>query len=319
MTRNWRPSAAPDILRLRARVLKTIRLFMEERGIMEVETPVFSRYGNTDPNLRSFCTSFASPAEPRPVRLFLNTSPEFAMKRLLAAGSGPVYQVSRVFRDGELGSHHQPEFTMLEWYRPGFDHHALMDEVEALITTLDMARAGRISYAEAFTAGIGLDPHRASDGELREKAAALGLEGTGNDRRTLLDFLFSAAAAPGLGRDRPVLIYDFPACQAALARVRADEPPVAERFELFINGLEIANGFHELTDAAEQRRRFEAENACRRAGGQPEIPLDENLLAAIGHGLPDCAGVALGLDRLLMALAGLSSIEGVLAFPAERA
>lgn len=285
---------------------------------MEVETPVLSHHGNTDPNIRSFTTRYAAPDRPAAVELYLNTSPEFAMKRLLAAGYGPLYQVARVFRDGEQGSRHQPEFSMLEWYRPGFDHHRLMDEIDDLLTLVGLEPACRYPYASVFEECTGLDPHRVDEAQLLQVAAADGLAIDVPDRGTLLDFLFSHRVVPSLDTDKPVFIYDFPVCQAALARIRRGAPDVAERFELLIGGLELANGFHELTDAAEQQARFSEENRHRDTRQLPMIDIDTNLLAALEQGLPDCAGVALGLDRLLMVLTGASRIDEVLAFPHER-
>jgi len=277
-----------------------------------VETPVLDRYGNPELHLHSFR---AGPDGGGEQPYYLQTSPEFAMKRLLAAGSGAIYQIVRVFRAGETGRRHQPEFTLLEWYRPGFDHHALMDEVAALLQALELGEAGRSAYAEVFHAHTGLDPHGADTGELAEAARALGLAGEERDRSLLLDFLFSRQVAPALGRERPCLVYDFPACQAALARVHPGPPPLAERFELFIDGMEIANGYNELQDVSEQESRFEADNRGRRARRRPEVPADPRLLAALAAGLPACAGVAVGLDRLLMAVSGADAIDDVLAFP----
>jgi lysyl-tRNA synthetase class 2 len=305
MAADWHPAATRDMLEARARLLAAIRAFMAERDILEVETPALSPYGNPDPHLENLTAG----------DYYLQTSPEFAMKRLLAAGSGSIYQICRVFRGGESGRRHQPEFTLLEWYRTGFDHHDLMDEVNALLLTLGLAGAERLPYAEVFQAGAGLDPHRAADAELADKALDLGLAGSGWDRAALLDFLFSHEVMPELGRECPCLVYDFPACQAALARIRPGEVPVAERFELFIKGMEIANGYNELTDVSEQESRFREENRRRRDRGQPAIAADARLLAALAAGLPACAGVALGLDRLLMTLTGADDIHAVLAFP----
>jgi lysyl-tRNA synthetase class 2 len=316
---NWQPSASTGVLKQRAQLLKQIRDFMAAREILEVETPVLSHYGNTDANLNSFTTLFHSPSVVEPELLYLQTSPEFAMKRLLAAGSGPIYQIARVFRDAELGRLHQPEFTMLEWYRPGFDHHKLMDEMAELLLELGLTIPARASYATVFTRVTDINPHQADISLLQEAATRNGLQGTDNTRSVLLDFLFSHLVAPELGRTEPVFIYDFPVCQAALARIRADHPPVAERFELFIAGMEIANGFHELTDAKEQMSRFEQDNSLRKAKGLAEVMIDENMIASLAHGLPDCAGVALGIDRLLMAILGYDSINKVVSFTSEHA
>jgi len=288
---------------------------------MEVETPACSAAAVTDPALDSLATGCSIPGSGR---LFLHTSPEFPMKRLLAAGSGPIYQVCRVFRDGERGRLHNPEFTLLEWYRPGFDHHRLMDEVAGLVRAV-LGRdipAERATYGELFRLHLGLDPHGADTGAARARALAAGIHGAESlqlDRDGWLDLLMTHCVEPRLPVDRLSFVHDYPASQAALARVRPGNPPVAERFELYLGSMELANGFHELTDAAEQRRRFEGELKERRRLGLGAVPMDERLLAALEAGLPPCAGVALGLDRLLMCLVGADHIDQVLAFPLERA
>ncbi len=315
--RDWHPVADWKALTERARLYRRIRAFMEQRGLLEVETPMLSQAAATDPHLHSL-----SCEPPGTAMRWLHTSPEFPMKRLLAAGSGPIYQICRVFRAGERGRLHNPEFTLLEWYRPGFDHHALMDELETLLQALRPGwRCSRLSYDEAFREHLGLDPHQAELEELRQAAEAAGLrvEGLEADRDDWLDLLLSHCIAPHLGTGAPCLLYDYPASQAALARIRPGNPPVAERFELFIDGIEIANGFHELNDAAEQEWRFREENRRRTEQGLPEMPVDQRLLGALAGGLPDCAGVAVGLDRLLMALHGHEHIDQVMAFPWERA
>ena len=264
--------------------------------------------------------------------VYLQTSPEYAMKRLLAAGSGPIYQLARAFRDGEAGRRHNPEFTLLEWYRPGFDQHRLMDEVAELLAEVAgvAGPAERLTYAEAFRAHAGVDPFADPPERLAEAARGAtdgAVPDLGDDRDAWLDLLMGTVVEQRLGwsgdRRRPTFVHDFPASQAALARVRTPVPgagpAVAERFELFVGGVELANGFHELADAAEQRRRFEADLARRRALDLPEPPVDERFLAALAAGLPDCAGVALGFDRLVMLAAGAGSIAEVLAFPAGRA
>ena len=319
---DWRPSATFETLRQRADVLSKIRRFFAERGVLEVETPALSAATATDLHLHSLTCRLNAPGlEDR--AFYLQTSPEFAMKRLLAAGSGPIFQLARAFRDGEVGRWHNPEFTMLEWYRPGFDHHDLMDEMDALLADLmGTAPAERLTYAEAFVRHLGIDPHRASVEALRTAAFQQGIEVVGDDagdRDPWLHLLLASAIEPHLGRGRPTFLLDFPISQAALARVRPGDPPVAERFEVYLEGVELANGFHELTDAAEQRRRFEEDLEKRRRARLPEVPLDQRFLAALEAGLPDCAGVALGVDRLLMRMVGVEDLREVLAFPALRA
>ncbi len=319
----WRPTASMDHLRLRARMLARIRDFFAERDVLEVETPLLSATTVADPHLASFSTRYRGGGEGRDQALYLQTSPEYAMKRLLAAGSGPVYQICRAFRDGESGRWHNPEFTLLEWYRPGYDHVRLMGEVDELVSSLlQRSPATRMTYAEAFAETVGVDPLSATDDALAGLAADFGLSAGsiyGFDRDGCLDFLFSQGVQPALAARGCVFVHDFPASQAALARIRQGSPAVAERFELLIDGIEVANGYHELTDAVEQRSRFEKDLMTRQRLGLPVPPVDERLLAALEQGLPSCAGVAVGLDRLLMLAAGLSDIREVLAFPTERA
>jgi lysyl-tRNA synthetase class 2 len=317
---DWTPSADLPTLRARAALLAAVRAFFTSRGVLEVETPLLSAHATVDRHIDSFRT-----ADGR----WLHTSPEFAMKRLLCAGSGPIWQVCRVFRREESGRHHNPEFTMLEWYRPGFDHHALMHEVAELVTGLAAAlgrplaaAVERLSYREAFGRHLGLDPFSAGIPDIREALAAAGHDAGdlgGGDRDIWLDVAMSLAVGPKLGLEAPCFLYDFPASQAALARIRRDDPPVAERFELFWQGTELANGFHELGDAGEQRQRFEAEQHWRQEQGREVPPYDRHLVSALAAGLPDCAGVALGLDRLLLLLLGKASLAEVLAFDSGRA
>jgi lysyl-tRNA synthetase class 2 len=302
------------MLAQRAGMLAKIRTFMEERGIMEVETPVMDRAGNPDPNIQSLITRRHT-GRLVPDTLYLHTSPEFAMKRLLASGSGPIYQICKVFRDEQPGRLHQPEFTMLEWYRPGFNHHDLMDETADLLQFLGLSGGERMSYGEAFAAYCGIDPHLGANADLQTLAEQCGLVARGNNRSQLLDFLFSHQLLPRLEQQHALFLYDFPACQAALARIRDGRPAVAERFELIINCMEIANGYNELTDYNEQDSRFIQEHKKRQELGLEALPADNKLLAALSHGLPDCAGVAVGLDRLLMCLSGARNIDEVLAFP----
>lgn len=315
-------SAPLDILEFRAQLLARVRRFFAERGVLEVETPIAWPAGTPDPALASFVTRYTGPGAPAGLPLYLHTSPEFPMKRLLAAGSGDIYQICKVFRDGEAGRLHSPEFTLLEWYRLGFDHHDLMREVAELVTALatDHARLAepeRLSYQEAFERYAGIDPHRAEAGEFADRARALGLA---TDGLTLVDvdgwrdLLLTHAVEPRLGRGRLTFVYDYPASQAALARVRPGAPALASRFELYWEGLELANGFHELNHAAEQRRRFTQQRERRALQGLPAVPIDDEFLSALDR-LPDCAGVALGVDRLIMRLTGADSLHDVLTFP----
>ena len=342
----WRPSAGRASLSKRAELLAEIRSFFHRRGVLEVETPLLARHGVTDPHLHSLGVEVRYPGIEGSKRLFLQTSPEFAMKRLLAAGSGPIYQISKAFRDDEAGRFHNPEFTMLEWYRPGFDQHRLMDEMDELLAaTLDAGPAERLTYREAFRIQARVDPLTASPRELESAARDAGIEVSGSGPNAdsadagaaggemtgddLLHLLSSHLVEPhlgrtvdGRGRPRPTFLFDYPASQAALARVRAgsrDEPAVAERFEVYLGGVELANGFHELADAEEQAERFLGDLEERRRRGLPEPEPDPRLLAALRHGLPDCAGVALGIDRLLMLATGAEHIREVLAFPIDRA
>ncbi|ADE13767.1 lysyl-tRNA synthetase-related protein GenX [Nitrosococcus halophilus Nc 4] len=323
----WRPTANRRALEARARLLADIRRFFAERGVLEVETPILATAPATAPHLHSLTTHYQGPQNPEGQRLFLQTSPEHAMKRLLAAGSGPIYQLARVFRNGESGRRHNPEFTLLEWYRPGFDHWALMEEVDIFLSLLlGTPKGERLSYGEAFQHYLEVDVFAASHKVLEGLARAHGFQGgteKGEEARQIaLDFLMAAVIEPQLGQGRPCFVYDYPASEAQLARVRppskACSVSLAERFEVYLNGMELANGYHELSDAAEQRQRFQADLAHRKARGLEEVPLDELLLAALAQGLPDCAGVALGVDRLLMLLLGSLHIEEVLAFPVDR-
>ncbi|HET7673979.1 MAG TPA: EF-P lysine aminoacylase EpmA [Gammaproteobacteria bacterium] len=306
----WRPTAPLAHLKRRAELLAAARAFFAARGVMEVQTPLLSAAGTTDVHLASVNAGAR----------YLHTSPEFAMKRLLAAGSGDIYQICRVFRGGEAGRRHNPEFTLLEWYRVGFDHHRLMDEVVELVARLLPGRTAieRITYRDAFVRHANLDPFAADIDACRRSAARAGISlnpAASLDVDGWLDLIGAELVYPRLGRGGLCFVYDYPPSQAALARVRQAAPPVAERFEVFVDGVELANGYHELTDAAEQRRRFEADIVRRRELGLPQPPVDERLLAALEAGIPDCAGVALGFDRLTMLAVGAQSIDEVIAFP----
>ncbi len=317
---DWKPTATLAALRLRARLLTRARDFFAARGVLEVETPILGASTATDPHIESLRTSVGGSAR------FLQTSPELFMKRLLAAGSGPIYQITKVFRDGESGARHNPEFTLLEWYRPGLDDHRLMDEVDQFLqAVLGCAESERDTYEEIFRRRVGADPHRAGVSELQSRAEALGLRAvssSGFSREDWLHLLMAEAVEPHLGIARPQFLYDFPLELKALARIRKGErgtPDVAERFEVFVQGVELANGYHELTDASEQRERFLVDLESRRALGRAEVPIDEKMIAALGRGLPHCAGVALGFDRLVMIAADASAIGSVISFPDDRA
>lgn len=306
-------------LERRARLLALVRGFFAERHVLEVETPVLSAAANTDPNIESFATHFSGTTDSAHRERWLRTSSEFSQKRLLAAGVGDCYELGRVFRDGEAGRRHNPEFTMLEWYRVGWDHRRLAGECVALIRAA-LSSAGlsadvvEYDYRDLFNDAIGVDPMTADDAVLAAALAPHDVRATGLSRDDRLDLLLTHAIQPGFPRERITVVFDYPASQCALAKIRAGEPPVAERFEVYVGTHELANGYHELTDAAEQRRRFERDNERRRERGFRELPIDANLLAALDRGMPDCAGVALGIERLLMAMAGTDDIADVLAY-----
>ena len=307
-------------LRLRGRLYALIRRFFAEREVLEVETPILSAAGNTDPNIESFTARFSGHVDGGAPLRWLRTSSEFAQKRLLAAGIGDCYELGRVFRNGEAGQRHNPEFTMLEWYRIGWGQRRLMDEsVDLVRAALSLAgkscEVQKYTYRDLFVSTIDVDPFSASEAELRRALGDVRVEAAGLRRDDWLDLLLTHRIQPLFPVDRLTLIYDYPASQCALAKIRADDPPVAERFELYVGAQELANGYHELTDAAEQRARFGRDNERRRERGSVPVPLDENLLVALATGMPDCAGVALGIERLLMSMLGTDDIRDVLAFP----
>jgi lysyl-tRNA synthetase class 2 len=311
----WQPTAPIAMLELRARVLATIRAHFAEHTALEIETPTLSTAGTTDPALTSLSLQVRALNN---ARCYLHTSPELAMKRLVAAGSGDIYQICRVYRDGELGRWHEPEFSMLEWYRVGWDEQQLMDEVATLINrVLTMTRGPlpvqRLSYRDAFVEGAGVDP-ATSEAELVASLTRHDIAlPADSSKSALLDLILSAIVVPKMPPDMIVFVDNYPADQAALARV----DPVtgcAARFEAFIDGVELANGFAELADAEEQRQRFIADCDTRRSEGLDVPHLDEAFLEALTHGLPDCAGVAMGLDRLVAVAAGASEIAEVVSF-----
>lgn len=315
----WAPTADIETLHRRAMLMAAIRQFFADRQVLEVDTPVLSAVGVTDVHVHNLRTADGG---------FLLTSPEYPMKRLLAAGMGDCYQLGHVFRADESGARHNREFTLLEWYRLGWDHHQLMQEVTALCEWVNRAVGGSgslastlLSYQAAFE-GAGLpDPHRASLHELRQVTALqLGAETAEWDRDACLDALMALVVEPGLPPGQLTFVTDYPANQAALARTHSREGiELGHRFELYWQGMELANGYWELTDSDEQRRRFEQDALLRQSQGLPEPQVDERLLAAMQAGLPACAGVALGVDRLLMVVLGKTHIREVLPFDADRA
>lgn len=299
-----------------------IRAFFAERGVLEVDTPVLCASMASDPGLESFGVDTATS------RRYLATSPEFAMKRLLAAGSGPIYQLGHVFRAAESGRWHNPEFCMLEWYRPDVGYRRLMTEVAALLGYLapGAGACGERAFADVFAAATGVDPLRARTRELRalagERDWAPGRypeDAEPGARGFWLDLIMGVGIGPSLGHQAPCFVYDYPAEQAMLTRVRPGSPPVAERFELYWRGVELANGGNELTDADTFVERHEADQRRRQAAGMPSAPLDRRLLGALRRGLPECAGVALGIDRLLALALDLEGLAAVLPFAWERA
>ena len=307
---SWQPCAKMQVIRERARVYNQIRAFFNNRGYLEVDTPVLMPATSTDANIESIAVAYAERS------LYLQTSPEFALKRLLAAGSDSIFQICHAFRQGESGRLHNPEFSLLEWYRVGYDYHQLMAEIELLITTLSLRRCNfsRISYKDLFSQSLGLDLNKATLESLREHCRQMvpGADVTGLEFDQCLDLLLSMVIAPSMRGYQ--FVYDYPKSQAALARINVDDSAVAERFELFFDGIELANGFSELTDPTQQRSRFEQDIEIRGNRGLPQYAIDELLLAALESGLEDCAGVAIGLDRLLMVILGLDSIDQVLTF-----
>lgn len=322
-TASWQPSASIPNLLKRAAILAEIRRFFADRCVLEVETPCMSQATVTDVHLVPFETRFVGPGHSGGLNLYLMTSPEYHMKRLLAAGCGPVFQLCRSFRNEEMGRHHNPEFTMLEWYRPHYDMYRLINEVDDLLQqVLDCEPAESLSYQQAFQRYLEVDPLSADKTLLRAAAAKLDLSNIADeeeDRDTLLQMLFTFGVEPLIGKDKPVVIYHFPATQASLAQISSEDHRVAERFEVYFKGIELANGFHELTDAGEQRQRFEQDNRKRAERGLSQQPIDTLLLDALDAGLPDCSGVALGVDRLVMLALGAESLAEVIAFPVDRA
>jgi elongation factor P--(R)-beta-lysine ligase len=337
---DWRPTGTHAMLEQRARLLARTRRFFADRNVLEVDTPTVVNSPVTDVHIQSARVDLTD-GQPGAKPYFLHTSPEYAMKRLLAAGSGDIYQICHVVRGFERGRLHNPEFTLVEWYRIGFSLDQLMSEVDGLVRDLVGARANtwgseRVSYQEAFARELQLDPFTARVDELAQAAGKLGwrppaaasapagptrptVAGAPDHRDELLEFLMGTCVGPRLGRDRLTFIHGYPATQAALARIDPGDSRAALRFELYCQGIELANGFHELAGASEQRSRFARDIAERRRLGLPTYEPDERLLSGLESGMPDCAGVAVGFDRVAMLATGAATIDEVLAFPTERA
>ncbi len=322
MTIDWQSKAKPAILRTRAEIMAKVRNFFRQRDVLEVETPLLSQATVPDPYIHSITCQLNGFANKN---FYLQTSPEFAMKRLLAQGVGDIYQICKAFRNDEIGKLHNPEFTMLEWYRQGFDHLQLMAELDELLQCIAKTRASdKITYQDLFIKYLDLDPLQATLNELQNCASSNGVANvvgmTDANRDDWLNLLLTHCIEPSLAsNDKPIMVYNYPVSQAALAQIDSEDPRVANRFELYWRGIELANGFYELSNAKEQRQRFENDLQMREQKGLPIVPIDERLLSALEHGLPDCAGVALGLDRLIMLITDAHSIDEVMTFTIDRA
>ncbi|GAA5105377.1 elongation factor P--(R)-beta-lysine ligase [Orbus sasakiae] len=323
---NWQPTAPIDLLLKRAKIIKKVREFFADRCILEVETPILSQAAVTDRHLSSFETIFSKPGIvdlQQGQKLSLITSPEYHMKRLIAAGSGPIFQICKCFRNQEeISRYHNPEFTMLEWYRIQFDMMQMINEVDDLFQlVLDSEPAEHISYQSAFIKYINIDPFDTSREQLTEaiEGLELGFDTKDVDIDTLLQVLFTFGIEPKIGQNKPTVVYHFPASQAALAEICCEDHRTAKRFEFYYQGVELANGFKELVNAKEQRARFERDNQERLANGIPAQVIDEYLLAAMEAGLPECSGVAVGLDRLIMLALKQQTISQVMSFNLENA
>lgn len=331
MTTSWQPTADIQTLKQRAQFMANIRQFFADKNVLEVETPMLSNGTITDLHLEAFETQFGYHSSGQPHSLYLQTSPEFAMKRLLAAGSGCIYQICKAFRNEAAGRFHNPEFTMLEWYRVGFTDQDLMAELDELVQAiLTTPPAHKLTYQNAFLDHLNIDPLSISLKDLKTEITKYSNDAwllAEDNKDTLLQWLFSSKIEPSLGITQgenpdsvaPCFVYNFPASQAALAKINDQDPRVAHRFELYYKGVELANGFYELQDACEQAERFNTDNNLRKTSGLTPKPIDKHFIAALEHGLPNCAGVALGLDRLFMLKAGKSQIADTISFNINRA
>ncbi|WP_225639380.1 elongation factor P--(R)-beta-lysine ligase [Candidatus Profftia sp. (ex Adelges kitamiensis)] len=320
---NWQPSASISNLLKRAAIVSNIRKFFSDRGILEVETPSMSYTTVTDIHLISFKTTFKGLKVKKDMNLYMITSPEYHMKRLLASGSGPIYQLCKSFRNEEYGRYHNPEFSILEWYRPYYDMYSLMNEVDDLLReVLEYDNSETISYQKVFMRYLNIDPLSVNKIQLRKLAKSLNISNIANyeeDHDTLLQLLFTFGVEPNIGHDKPMFVYHFPAAQALLAKISTEDNRVAERFEIYYQNIELGNGFYELTCVNEQRMRFKQNNRKRAALGLPQYQLDKNLLSALEYGMPECSGVAIGVDRLIMLALKEDNLSQVIAFPLERA
>ena len=319
---SWKPGCSNEVLQKRAELLHKVRTFFRERGVLEVESPSVSRYPAIDLHLDAQIVEPGVNAKTR----YLISSPEYHMKRMLCAGSGSIFQICKVFRQDEVGQRHNPEFTMIEWYRIDWDHWQLMEETEALLQCLlGCEKAERLSYRDAFLKFSKLDPFQLTTTSFRKccQDYALSVPGYLTDDRgsrdDRLNFLMGVLIEPQLGLERPVFIYDYPASQANLSRINPKNKLLCERFELFYKGMELGNGFHELADVVEQTFRFQKENHRREEAGKTPLPIDQEFLDALASGLPDCAGIAIGFDRIVMLALNMSSISEAISFPWDRA
>lgn len=323
----WQASMSWQHAKQRAQLLAIIRSFFNKRDVIEVETPLLSNGTITDVHLDPFITQFKYSADSnveQTISLYAQTSPEFAMKRLLASGYGCCYQICKALRHEQHGRYHNPEFTMLEWYRLGFDHFQLMDELtELLVEILPCSNVDKITYQDLFIREVGIDPLLTTKIELIALITERGMLSDWLTKEdsvdTLLQFVMSELVEPSIGIENPCFVYNFPASQASLANISSEDVRVAERFECYFRGVELANGFNELTDEKQQRQRFEKDNSARVELDKDERMIDKNFLSALSHGLPQCSGVAMGVDRLLMLMLNVDSIDQVITFPIENA
>ncbi len=319
--KNWQPTATFANINARAKLLAAIRSFFSDRNVLEVETPLLAHYSVTDPHMQAITAQNplggSSP-------FYLQTSPEYAMKRLLAAGSGPIFQICKAFRKGEASRRHNPEFTLLEWYRPDFDDHQLMEEIEGLLRALNANWPAfeKVTYHSLFEQHLQINPHSIDVGSLQKVARQyIDVQMDSDNKDDWLNLLLAEVIEPTLGIKAPVFVIEYPSSQSALAQLSPNQQGVeiARRFELYIDSVELANGYFELNDVTEQRRRFNQDQQMREQLQRPTIASDQFLLAAMEHGLPSCSGVALGIDRLLMLLLKVHTIDDVIFFPVGRA